>query len=240
MTQLKLYFIFILFTVLSSRAQKNVGTLIINIHPVFDGKELVLSENAYVNANGDSIYIDTFKFYFSNLCLSGTKPFCEKESYHLIDAENISTLSFTLKDIPIANYSELSFEIGVDSLKNTKGVLTGDLDPIKGMYWAWNTGYIAAKLEGHSKVCKTLHNAFEFHIGGYLQPYRSLRKNKISVGNLQISSTAVNTLELYADAAEWFKTPEKIDVSKINSIVLPNKQSVMMADNYKDMIKFKK
>jgi hypothetical protein len=212
--------------------------MLINIHPMFDAKELVLSDEVYVIANGDSVRIDVFKFYLSNICLNGNKLFCEKESYHLIDAEDPKTLSFTIKNIPNGDYKTLSFAIGVDSLKNTQGVLTGDLDPIKGMYWAWNTGYIAAKLEGNSKVCKTLHNAFEFHIGGYLSPYVSLRKGSLPV-DIKINSNTT-TLDLYADVAEWFKGPKTIDVSKTNSIVLPNQQSVMIADNYSDMIKLKK
>jgi hypothetical protein len=239
MLKLKHCLIPVLLAVLFSNAQKGAGSLLIRLHPVFDGRELILSENAYVDQNGDSVYIDVFKFYFSHVCLAGGPLFCEPESYHLINAEAVSTLSFTLKNIPTGIYTDLLFEIGVDSLKNTQGVLTGDLDPIKGMYWTWNTGYISAKIEGRSKTCKTLHNAFEFHIGGYLQPYPSLRKQKISIDNLTISAGNTAHLDLYADVAEWFKTPLQIDISKVNSIVLPNKQSVMIADNYSDMIKLK-
>jgi hypothetical protein len=215
------------------------GNLTVRIHPVFNKADLVLSEKTYITANRDSLSIDVFKFYLGHLCLTGTTLFCEPDSYHLIDAETVSTLTFSLKNIPVGIYTELSFAIGVDSLKNTQGVLTGDLDPIKGMYWAWNTGYIAAKMEGHSNACKTLHHAFEFHIGGYLSPFQSYRKNKLTLENFQITQ-GDNYLDLYADVAEWFQTPQSIDISKINSIVLPNKQSTLMADNYMDMIKLKK
>ena len=38
--------------------------------------------------------------------------------------------------------------LGVDSVLNYNGVHEGALDPINGMYWTWQTGYIHCKLEG--------------------------------------------------------------------------------------------
>lgn len=236
----KVIVVLILLAVELSFAQKNNGNVIVKIYPVFNTTKLVLTDGAYVNENGDSIYIDVFKFYLSGICFNNKEnTFCGKKSYQLINAEDSSTFTFTLKNIPAGTYNQLSYEIGVDSLKNTQGVLTGDLDPIKGMYWAWNTGYVAAKIEGHAGVCKTVHNEFEYHVGGYLPPFQSLRENRINIDNLVVTANKTSYLELYADVSEWFKTPVKIDVAKINSIVLPNNQSVMMADNYKDMIKYK-
>jgi hypothetical protein len=233
------YLILLLLASVLISGQAKTGSLTIRLHPVFNDKDLVLSENTYVNANGDSLSVDVFKFYFSHLCLEGSNIFCEPESYHLIDVENISTLNFTLKKVPFGTYTTLSFAIGVDSLTNTLGVLKDDLDPINGMYWAWNTGYIAAKIEGRSNSCKTLHHSFEYHIGGYLPPFQSFRTNKIQINNLVIQQEQ-NYLDLYADLSEWFKTPTLINVSKTNSIVLPNKESSVMADNYIDMIRLKK
>lgn len=37
---------------------------------------------------------------------------------------------------------------GVDSLLQVSGVQSGALDPLKGMYWTWQTGYIQFKMEG--------------------------------------------------------------------------------------------
>jgi hypothetical protein len=51
-----------------------------------------------------------------------------------------------------------------------------DLDPTKGMYWTWQSGYINLKLEGQSKICPSRNNLFNFHIGGYQYPYNSIQK----------------------------------------------------------------
>ena len=215
------------------------GTLQIEISPVFNQQSLVLNEQAYINAHGDTLYIDGFRFYISQVKLAYHKrnSYAEKESYHLIDADDAASQKIILKDIGEGNYDEIHFILGTDSLANVSGAMGGDLDPTKGMYWAWNTGYINAKLEGHASVCKTLHRGFEFHIGGYLAPYKTLREVVLPIKEIHIQAGKITTLTLQADAAEWFKNPALIDLSKTNSIVIPDQQAMMMADNYKDMFR---
>ena len=56
---------------------------------------------------------------------------------------------------------------GTDSLSNISGAFNGALDPINGMYWTWNTGFINLKIEGTSSS----QDKIEWHIGGYQQPW---------------------------------------------------------------------
>jgi hypothetical protein len=73
------------------------------------------------------------------------------------------------------NFDELRFHIGIDSLTNVSGAMDGALDPMNGMYWAWQSGFINFKLEGTSPVCTTHNHKFQYHIGGYLPPYNALQ-----------------------------------------------------------------
>lgn len=218
-------------------AVKNTGSLLVKINPVFNSKPLQLNNTAYVTENGDTVYIDLFKFYISAVTLTdgNLKLHAEQNSYHLINAEDSTSLYFKLDQLPAGSLKTISFAIGVDSVANTSGALDGALDPVKGMYWAWNTGYINAKVEGHSSSCKTLHHAFEFHIGGCTAPYNTLRTVSLPLPGVTIFTDKKNQIELNADVAEWFKGPLKIEVSKTNSIVIPCKEALMLADNYKDM-----
>ena len=219
-------------------AQKSgtTGSVKINIEPVFNSEHLKLETKRYVNAHGDSLYIDEFRFYISSLKFTASDLlWSEKESYHLIDAGDNATQTISIKDIPAATYEGLDLVIGVDSIANTSGANGGDLDPVKGMYWAWNTGYIMAKLQGRSGVCKTLHHAFEFHIGGYLPPYNAARSVHLQLLKLKIEAGKESVLYLNADAAEWFKNSETIDLSKVNEVNMPGKDAMKMANNYKDM-----
>jgi hypothetical protein len=57
--------------------------------------------------------------------------------------------------------------LGVDSIRNVSGIQTGALDPLKGMFWTWNSGYVMAKLEGSSESSNSAGNRFTYHIGGF-------------------------------------------------------------------------
>lgn len=212
------------------------GTLKIVVQPMFGDEPLKLETKTYVNAHGDSLNIDEFRFYVSRIIFSGTGiSTVEKESYHLIDAEDKTTQTIYIKNVAAGNYAKINFIIGVDSMANVSGANGGDLDPVKAMYWAWNTGYIMAKMQGRSGVCKTLHHAFEFHIGGYLPPYNAARNVNLQVTGLNVEAGKETTVYIKADAAAWFANPETIDLSKVNEVNMPCKAAMMMADNYSDM-----
>lgn len=221
-----------------SKAQQ----LFIKINPVFDNRSLVLDDQNYITANGDTVSIETFKFYLSNFILvtEDAERAGEKNSYHLVDAQDSTSFYFAVNNIRPWVYKRLQFDIGVDSLANVSGAMSGALDPIHGMYWAWNTGYINAKLVGHSRPCKTLHHQFDFHIGGYTNPYNSLRKVVLELDDLPISSSGTTVIELNADISQWFKGPQIINLFRTNDIVIPGKSAMMMADNYMDMFSIKK
>ena len=221
------------------KGNPKTATLQIELELVFGKESLKLNTQAYINAHGDTLYIDGFRFYISGIKLRSHKnsAYAEKESYHLVDAEEAVSQKITLKNIPTGTYDELVFILGTDSLANVSGAMEGDLDPTKGMYWAWNTGYMNAKLEGHASVCKTLHHGFEFHIGGYLFPYQTAREVVLPLKETQVEAGKPAVLKLQADASEWFKNSALIDLAKTNSIVIPGKEAMMMADNYRDMFR---
>ena len=220
-----------------AQSSSGSGNVKIVIQPVFDSELLILETGKYVDAHGDSLYIDEFRFYISGLkFIAGNMQWAEKESYHLIDAGDKTSQVIYIKDIPAATYEGLSLVVGVDSVANTSGANGGDLDPVKGMYWAWNTGYIMAKLQGRSSICKTLHHAFEFHIGGYLPPFNAARNVHLQLPKFKVEAGKESVIYLNADAAEWLKNPETIDLSKINEVNMPGKDAMRVADNYMDML----
>ncbi|MGZ3918677.1 MAG: MbnP family protein [Bacteroidia bacterium] len=205
----------------------------INIETVFANNPLLLNRQVYTNNNGDTLSVESFKFYLSNFSVHSKGKWRKiKDTYFLVDAENESSKCFNLA----CNESEIDsiyFYIGVDSIMNVSGALEGALDPSLGMYWAWNTGYINAKLEGKSNSCKTIHHVYEFHIGGYLKPFNALKKVSLKTkGNK-------NGITLLADASKWFYGAKQINLKEFNSVVTPSNYSLMVADNYKDMFSVK-
>jgi hypothetical protein len=104
------------------------------------------------------------KFYISEIEINYTdgENYKEKNSYHLIDFEDVKTQKFAIlryKNKPIL---KVKFNVGVDSTASVSGALSGDLDLQKGMYWAWQSGYINMKIEGKATVVKLEKINFNF------------------------------------------------------------------------------
>ena len=60
-----------------------------------------------------------------------------------------------------------AFMLGVDSATSVAGVMAGDLDPMHGMYWTWQSGYIFMKLEGRCTRSAERGGRFYWHVGGF-------------------------------------------------------------------------
>jgi len=91
----------------------------------------------------------------------------------LFDAEDSSTWTI-LKNFPVKDYKSISFHFGMDSLYHVSEILEGPLNPMNGMYWAWNSGYIQFKCTGNSSSLPISDQQFEYHLGGYRQPYETM------------------------------------------------------------------
>ncbi len=226
------------FALIPRHSQSEAGKVKLTFKLAFQGQALILNKQSYITQNNDTVFIDECKFYLSNFSFTGVDgKVVQYKLVHLIDAEDSSTCTIEFNELKNKDYQSISFFIGTDSITNVLGALDGDLDPVKGMYWAWNTGYVAARLVGHSPACHTLHHAFDFHIGGYLSPYNSIRKVTLAIPGIDSHKETgdIRSLAIIADIGEWFKHPVKIDLSKTNSIVIPGNAAMMMADNYADM-----
>lgn len=210
----------------------NGGHVTVIIEPVYNGKPLKLNSQYYITGHGDTLYIDLFRFYLTNLKLSAGSAYIKYPDSHLIDAGKVATLTFYIDNVPSGSFTSLQFTTGVDSATNASGVNGGDLDHAKDM-WAENSGYINAKLEGRSKVCKTAHHTFEFHIAGYASPYNTSRNISIELPHpIDVASKKNIIIHIKADAATLFRN---IGLAKMSTVVKPGKEAVIIASNYAEM-----
>ena len=195
----------------------------IEINPVF--KTAILEKNSwYVSNNNDSLQFFKIKFYVTDfkILAKGGKTKRIPNSNFLVDVFNDENLNILLKNISYEKGDQLLFNIGVEEKMNTSGALSGSLDPVNGMYWSWQSGYINFKIEGKSPSCTTRKNKFQFHIGGYLKPFASTR----SVA-LDISTTKDNVLIIDLDIATLFNF---IELSSLSQVMIPGKEAIEIAD----------
>ena len=108
--------------------------------------------NQRLNLTPDSqIQIEQFKCYLGD----------GYQHYYLVDASDSTT--YLLPEV------HRVLQVGMDSIANTSDRLDCAFDPLLGMYWAWNTGYIQLKVIGQYYTSGTV-QPFEYHIGGYTSP----------------------------------------------------------------------
>ena len=105
-----------------------------------------------------SVRIDKLRWYVS-LPPAGKKG----SKAWLLDLADSASLDQQMSR-PVNNKISLLF--GIDSAIQVGGVGTGALDPLRGMYWTWQTGYVQWKMEGAIRV-DSVESPLELHLGGF-------------------------------------------------------------------------
>ena len=141
-----------LISVISSfKAPVEKANLNINIVHFAGTSLLNLDSSEYKNELGQVFTVSRFRYYLSNFSLKNADgKEVELPGYFLVDEEVPESKKIPFTGIPKGKYTSISFTIGIDSLHNCSGAQSGTLDPVNGMFWTWNTGYIFLKLEGHA------------------------------------------------------------------------------------------
>jgi hypothetical protein len=189
----------------------------------------------YVNANNDAFKVSMYKYYVSNIKFinSNGTEYAEPESYHLINAGLPSSLSFNISNVPAGTYTAVKVLLGVDSTRNVSGAQTGALDPMYGMFWAWSSGYIMAKVEGVSPQSSTPDGKFSFHLGGFSGQYSVLNEVTIALPqNLVIGDNTTSTVTFKSDVLKWFEAPNLIKFNELNQVGGAGVDAFNLAKNY--------
>lgn len=197
-------------------AYSQSNSVSITFNPTFTGKQINIADSAFYLRDSSNFQIEVLKFYISKLQLlkNGKVVFTEKPSAFLIDISK--PLSCKINFTKYIDFDAIQFNLGIDSTTNVSGAMGGDLDPTKGMYWTWQSGYINFKLEGKNNLCKTRNHEFQYHLGGYASPFNCLQTVQLAVKN---KSKVVIDLDVK-------KIIDNIDFKKQHSIMSPTSEAV--------------
>lgn len=219
----------------SLKAQKT-GKLSLTISHVVGSQPLKLDSVHYKNSLDQDFSVSKFKYYIGQIQLkqANGKTF-HSNSYFLINEDEQESKHIQLENVPYGNYTSISFLLGVDSLSNCSGAQSGALDPINGMFWAWNSGYIFLKLEGTSTASPHPAKIIEYHIGGYKQPSQCIRTIQLPFEEMTMNEkNSIISLSLRADVSKILSSESKIDF-KTHSSVTDFHNATLIAGNYKNM-----
>jgi len=193
----------------------------IKFNTTYQGYELALN-SAYTYEENPTTF-SIFKFYISDVVLlhKGKVVYQPKERFHLIDFANPASQTITIDSKKRIKFDAIQFNLGIDSATNYAGAQDGALDPINGMYWTWQSGYINFKFEGH------LDMDFNYHLGGFQQPNYAMQK-------VDLSFKKTKHIDINFEIESFLKS---IDFENISTVMSPgingNALSKAAANNFK-------
>lgn len=192
-------------------------------------QDFILGKDLIHPMHHDTLNFSKFKYYVSNIKLKkadGTY-FVHPESYFLVDLATLSSTSLSVPNVPVGDYTEMTYTLGVDSVRNVSGAQTGVLDPVNTMFWSWNSGYIMTKAEG-SYLKDSVSTPFVFHLGGFKGADNVVTTKTISfsANNLTISANKTSKVKITVNPGTLFHTTS---VKTLDVIHMPGADAVSMA-----------
>lgn len=216
--------------VMGFKKQDAAHALHIVVQPIC-GKRPFFFDSSFVNAMGETFQVSKCLFYLSNFSVTYTDGKKEKipASYFLIDLSDSMSCKIQL---PVQNkkIQSIHFLLGIDSATNVRGIQKGVLDPVRGMFWTWNTGYVMAKMEGISPASTMPGKKFSYHVGGYAG-----NQNVIKSIDLSIPASPENKIVLLVDLLRWFNGPSPISIARQPNCHSPGELAQKIAGNYQSM-----
>ena len=214
-------FFLLLFIAVYGGAFSQTNSVQFSVSTTFGATPLDLVDSAFTTNDSKHLKITEVKFYLSKIQLlrNGKIVLEEKNGFHLVDAGQTNPFIIVVNNTQNISFDQVQFNLGIDSTTNVSGAMGGDLDPTKGMYWTWQSGYINFKLEGTSPLCTTRNNEFQFHLGGYQKPNYCLQPLSFPIKNS-------SKIDLNLDVQ---KILEQVDLSKTNHIMSPSAEAVLIS-----------
>ncbi len=188
---------------------------------LYDGKAIELGNHYNYLPLNDSVSFDALKCYLSQITLIDTKNkrISLAKKHFLVDIENPQSCVIKLPNA--LQIASLQLTVGVDSTSNAQAIMTGDLDPINGMYWAWQSGFINWKIQGKCTVLQTRNHVFQYHIGGFLPPFQSTRTILLE------NSNPTKNVKLMIDLSAFLN---QVNLLETNEIMSPCQKGTELAD----------
>lgn len=219
---------------------------------IVGGAQLALDSTGqtFTNGSGEKFSITQLNYYVTNIRFRKTDGseyvVPQDQSYFMVQENVEASQIISIPNVPNGEYNQVSFTLGVDSLRSTMDVSRriGVLDPAflsgHGMYWSWNSGYIFMKMEGISPSAPdSLGKGFFYHIGGF-GGYNSKTINNIKTISLDLPTVATVKSDvspmahIMVDVKKVFDGSIPLKISEFPMVMFGPK-SVEIANNYASM-----
>lgn len=221
------FVIMALFASCKKKTTQNTDTTSTHQYPTIHMDNLWGTNPLYLNdtnltSSNTKIVFNTLNYYISNIELEDING-----EFHAVNSYELVTLSasqndfeFNLMNLPANEYVGMRIMFGVDSLRNVSGAQTGALDPAKGMFWNWNTGYIFTKLEGYFNNGNE--GSFTYHLGGFQNPNEANTQVYVSFGNdILDTNNGLPQIHINVDWKKFFEQSMEINYNMMSTVTMP-------------------
>lgn len=191
----------------------------------------------YTNENGEMLSIERLRYVISDITFTTTNnEVLALDNYNLVDVTNNEGLSFTLNSqIPIGNYSNVAFTFGLDNEDNAQNYL--DLNAASfNVPDMLGGGYHYMQFDGKFINSNMEEQGFNYHAiraadnPGANPTFPQDTFFTVNLGAVNISNDT--EIEVMANLAEWFKSPNVWDLNVLNQMLMPNSSAqIMMYEN---------
>jgi hypothetical protein len=186
----------------SAKSQTEQSNFRLQFVPKFG--DSIATTSGIVSAGNNNYHLSKCRFYLSNFQFfdADQKLISTESKAYLLDIEDPHSLHIITTKPKNATY--ITFGVGIDSITNVSGAMGGALDPTKGMYWSWQSGYINIKLEGNFSSPHI--KKFEYHLGGYAGEHACYNNSAfIPISDTLNIGVSLSEFLNLAEAQETFK-----------------------------------
>ena len=202
------------------------GNLKLEFDNVYNANNLAF-DTPYTNSNGEVVKINKLKYIVSNIVLTKadgtTFTLPKSQSYFIVDEATAASALLNLPNIPAANYTKVSFGIGVDQAQFNLGATgQGDflaLAQTAGMMWSWSAGYKFLAFEG-TFISSTVTTATSFmvHTGQTGTDYNYTTVTLNLPTNALVRTTITPQVHIMADISKVLDGSNKISLTASNGM----------------------
>ncbi|HYG18409.1 MAG TPA: MbnP family protein [Ohtaekwangia sp.] len=224
----------------SEDGDKETGSMAIEFDNVVGEEDLTLLtvDEPYTNAASESYAVTLLRYYISQIRLHHSDGSVFEDAvnpdgsagYYLIDESDPESLHVSIENVPVGDYTGISFTVGIDYDALQDGTLTGALSQDKGMFIDNNAGFFFLKMEGHSA---STDQALRYHVSGYAAPTDNMLTKTVvmEATPAMVRTDKTPKVHLIIDINEFFTSPNDISFAASPSLVTAE-ETAKIAENY--------
>lgn len=223
------------------------GSLVVKFDNGVGDQDFIFG-TTYNKSGGESYKLETLKYIVSNIELTAsdgtTFLYPEDKNVFIVDeadGNNAGEIRLTLEDVPAADYTRISFGVGIDQERYGKGA-DGQGDFLQKaqdeeMLWSWATGFRFVRLDGVYSDTSVTDVALNVHMGSVGTSLDNYREVEMDLPNTVLVREMANPeVHIKADIAKVFDGQTSVKFSEgYDQVHTDEATTPVIADNMMGM-----